>query len=123
MQARISYCQIPRALVVCYQTGMDLNLRIRQIRQKRKLTIAQLAEMVGVSTPHMSEVERGKKNLNNHLMVRIAQSLGVRPDDLISSDNRSALADLHADLSDLSPEDQQRVRDFVRALRQSRLDA
>lgn len=102
---------------------MDLNLRIRQIRQKRKLTIAQLAEMVGVSTPHMSEVERGKKNLNNHLMVRIAQSLGVRPDDLISSDNRSALADLHADLSDLSPEDQQRVRDFVRALRQSRLDA
>lgn len=99
---------------------MELNLRIRELRTEKQLTLAQLADMVGVSIPHLSEVERGKKNLNNHLLVRIASSLGVHPDDLISSDNRYSLSVFHSEMADLSPDDQERVRAFVAALRNSR---
>lgn len=123
MQAQISHYKIPRALFACYQVGMDLNLRIREIRQERDLTLADLAGKVGVSIPHLSEVERGKKNLNNHLLVRLADALGVTPEDLIASDNRSALAALHSELSSLEPEDRDRVRAFVAALRKSRAGA
>lgn len=84
------------------------------------MTLAELAGKVGVSIPHLSEVERGKKNLNNHLLVRLASALGVTPEDLIASDSRSALAALHAELSSLDAEDRDRVRAFVAALRKSR---
>ena len=120
MQAQISHSRIPTALYACYQVGMDLHLRIRDIRQERELTLAELAGKVGVSIPHLSEVERGKKNLNNHLLVRLAAALGVTPEDLIASDSRSALAALHAELSSLDAEDRDRVRAFVAALRKSR---
>lgn len=120
MQAQISHCRIPTALYACYQVGMDLHLRIRDIRKERDLTLAELAGKVGVSIPHLSEVERGKKNLNNHLLVRLAAALGVTPEDLIASDSRSALAALHAELSSLDAEDRDRVRAFVAALRKSR---
>ena len=63
--------------------GVELSIRIRKLRKERGWTIAQLAERVGVSQPHMSEVERGKKNLNNHLLVRIADALKVKPHELI----------------------------------------
>ena len=89
MQVKISHYQIPRALIACYQVGMELNLRIRELRTDKGLTLVELAEKVGVSTPHLSEVERGKKNLNNHLMVRIAAALGVSPEDLIAGDDRT----------------------------------
>lgn len=69
---------------------MSLNINIRALRQAKKLTIAQLAGMVGISTAHMSEVERGVKNLNNHLMTRIAAALGVPPEQLISNDGAEA---------------------------------
>lgn len=62
---------------------MSLNLKIRELRKAKGLTIAQLAEKVGVSTPHMSEVERGVKNLNNHLIERISASLNVGASELI----------------------------------------
>lgn len=95
---------------------MTLNIHIREIRTRRGLTLAQLASMVGISVPHMSEVERGKKNLNNHLMIRIAAALNVRPEDLILSDQPPAISDLSAILRKLSEEDLARVDAFAAAL-------
>lgn len=119
MQAQFRHYKIPRALIACYQVGMELNLRIRELRQAEGLTLAELAEKVGVSTPHLSEVERGKKNLNNHLIVRIANALGVSPEDLIAGDNRTSIGLLYDQVRNLSAEDQARVQAFVDALRRT----
>ncbi|GGE30190.1 hypothetical protein GCM10011360_17810 [Primorskyibacter flagellatus] len=99
---------------------MQLNLRIRDLRKAKGLSIADLAGKVGVSTPHLSQVERGLKNLNNHLLVRIAAALEVEPDALIASQNREDIGDLLDAVSDLSAEDVERVRQFADALRLSR---
>ncbi len=93
---------------------MSLTLNIRELRKSKNLTLAQLAEMVGVSIPHISEIERGKKNLNNHLMERIADALQVEPSALIMSDFEKVV--LMEAISPLSEEDRDRVLDFARAL-------
>ena len=116
---RISHSEIPRALIACYQVGMELNLRIRELREARGWTVAYLASLVGVSSPHMSQVERGIKNINNHLLVRCANALGVSPDELISSNDNQKYRQLIDDINDLSDDDLRRVATFVRNLRET----
>ena len=122
MQHQVSHSQFPAALYACYQLGVELPLRIRDIRKERGLTIEQLAQKVGVSQPHMSGVERGVKNLNNHLIVRIAEALGVKPDALIRPDDMSDAEILHRRLRALKPADLARVQAFADALAQSAPD-
>ena len=99
---------------------MDLNLNIREIRKAQHLTLAKLAGVVGISVPHLSEIERGKKNLNNRLMIRISDALGVDPRALISGNG----ADVEIDrvTAQLSDDDKRRVLEFARALRRSQAD-
>ena len=102
-----------------YTDDVGLPLRIREIRKERGLTLAQLADVVGISTPHMSQVERGIKNVNNHLLERIAVALRVQPYELISSGSptRSTLDEI---LDLLPPDDRARVETFARNLLTSR---
>ena len=102
---------------------MALNIRIREIRKARKMTLAQLAGQVSTSIPHMSEVERGLKNLNNHLLERIAAALGVAPSDLISSDVDTDIARLNELVSRLDAADAARVAAFAEALLKSKEEA
>jgi transcriptional regulator with XRE-family HTH domain len=96
---------------------MQLNLRIRELRKERGLTLADLAGKVGVSTPHMSEVERGKKNLNNHLLERISEALGVHPTQLLGDTESQQWNSLKSIVEDLSRDDQDRVLEFALGLR------
>ena len=77
--------------------SMPLRLHIREIRSAQKLTLATVAGRAGISIVHLSQVERGDKNLNNHLMEKIAGALGVQPEDLVSG-------------SDDTPEGEARVK-------------
>lgn len=98
---------------------MPLTINIRQIREDRGYTLEDVADKVGVSIPHLSNVERGKKNLNNHLLTRIADALGVHPAALISDtfqSDRDRLGDI---LDQLAPDDRARVAAFAEALLQS----
>ena len=116
MQQQISYYKIERPAPQQYPVSMSLNLNIRELRKAKGMTIQELAGKIGVSIPHLSEVERGKKNLNNHLMERLAKHLNVDPAALVSAADRSDLAAFYEKAKKLSPEDQVRVDQFVDAL-------
>lgn len=79
-----SYSRIAQTARPAYKFSMPLKIHIREIRTAQKLTLATVAGKAGISVPHLSEVERGEKNLNNHLMERIAVALNVRPEELVS---------------------------------------
>lgn len=96
---------------------MTLNLNIRAIRQQRGLRISDLADMVGVSVAHMSEVERGRKNLNNHLIERLSGALRVPPEALIA--DGTGVSKLTPILSQLGDGDLHRVEAFALALLKS----
>lgn len=97
---------------------MALNLRIRELREAKGWTLEVLASRIGVSVPHLSGVERGVKNLNNHLIERLSTELDVEPYLLFSAEQR--IQDVLGILSDLDATDLAKVEGFASALRSTR---
>jgi len=57
--------------------------RIRQWRDARRWTLAELARRVGTSAQQMGRLEAGTRRLTQDWMVRIAGALAVMPQDLL----------------------------------------
>jgi transcriptional regulator with XRE-family HTH domain len=57
-----------------------LGKRIREQRELQKLKQEQLAEMVGISNIHLSEIERGNKTPSMEAFIRIVNALDVPAD-------------------------------------------
>lgn len=54
--------------------------RIRQVRERRRLTQDQLAEKAGVSKSFLSEVENDKRNAGGETLLKLANALGASID-------------------------------------------
>lgn len=96
---------------------MKLNLHIRELRKNRGLTLAQLADMIGTSVSHLSEIERGIKNINNHLIERLAGALGTTSAALMSMAGGEKLARLNAIAADLDDARLDQMMAFGEALK------
>lgn len=59
---------------------------LRQWRDHRGLTQQQLADRVGISKPHVSELERGKKQYTQKMLELLADALNCDPADLLVRD-------------------------------------
>ncbi len=57
--------------------------RIRRIRKANGLSQDNLAEMVNISTAHMSHIETGNTKMSLKVFVNLAAALGVRTDELL----------------------------------------
>lgn len=54
------------------------NLRLKNIREKKGLTIEKLAELAGISTGYLCHLERGsRKNPSIRVMKNIAAALNI----------------------------------------------
>lgn len=102
-----------------------LGKRIRELREKAGITQQKLAEIAGVSSVHMSNVETGIALPGVEVVVRIANYFGVTT-DWILRENIPGLTDKLGDemaglLSDCSPSEREfyeRVlKDTKKALR------
>lgn len=114
----LSYSQIALKAPGGYRFSMSLKLRIRDLRESRGWSLETLAGRVGVSPPHLSQVERGIKNLNNRLIDGLARELDVEPFELFApAQKRSDIVRILAELSD---DDLARVRAFAVALSSTR---
>lgn len=57
--------------------------RIRTYRKYRGMTGTELAEAAGISQPHLSDIENGKKAGSVDVLKRIATALRLDLDDLV----------------------------------------
>ena len=57
--------------------------KMRELREKKELTLVQLGERLGVSAAILSRIESGTKDPSISLLRSIASELGVHPGDLI----------------------------------------
>ena len=57
--------------------------RIRRIRKEQKMSQEKLAELIDVSTPHMSNIENGKTKFSLQVLIDLANSLNTTPDALL----------------------------------------
>ena len=97
--------------------------RIRQFRKQRGLTQEQLAEMIGISTTHMSHIETGTTKLSLPVLVLLTEALHVGADDLICTQQGSRTEEtfvrISAMLRGCSSEKAQVILYRVDALKQS----
>lgn len=61
----------------------EIGKRIRSARKARHMTQEELAELVGVNTTHISNIESGKKPFSFKIFVRLYTALKVNPDSLL----------------------------------------
>ena len=70
--------------------------RIKRLRLERGLTLADLADKVGLSEGHMSRVEAGTRGLRFAKLDRLARALGVPVTDLVAAEEVAFTPDLEA---------------------------
>ncbi len=63
-----------------------LGKRIKEIRKKRGLTQEKLAELAGIETPSLSNIENGKNYPNNETLEKLSDALKIRPYELYMFD-------------------------------------
>ena len=60
-----------------------LGRRVRDLRQEKKLTQEELAEIVGISPSFVGHIERGEKKASLETIVRLCEILDVPADYLL----------------------------------------
>jgi phage repressor protein C with HTH and peptisase S24 domain len=66
---------------------MKIGNRVRNLRNAKKMTIAELADAVGVDAANISRLETGKqKQFSEQTLMRLAQALNISVSDLFTSD-------------------------------------
>ena len=100
-----------------------VGLRIRAVRQEKKLTQEKLAEAAGVGVTHISHIETGNSIPSLQVTVDIVNALGCSMDELLCLDVEQArpvrdswLGEL---VSDCSDEEVKLITDTVLALKAS----
>ena len=68
----------------------NIGARIKRARQKKRLSQADLAELLKVSVAHVSDIERGKTSCSLSILKGISEVLNISADWLLMIDSESA---------------------------------
>jgi len=63
----------------------DYPNRIKELREKRRMTIESLADAAGLSVSYASRIENGKRNLSVKNLAAIADALGVAQSEILAA--------------------------------------
>ena len=105
------------------QRYIELGYNIAYYRKHAGLTQEQLAEMVNISTTHMSHIETGNTKLSLQVFCDLASALHVSADDLLFDGRPSGKAVCTQEIANLlsrcSPSQAQVLKDLLLAAKQS----
>lgn len=76
---------MPVRRVVLGDTGTLVRNNIRDLRLRRELTQNQLAELAGMPTQSITEIENGARRVNVDDLVAICRALKVRPSRILGT--------------------------------------
>lgn len=98
------------------RTAAEIGGRLAQLRKEKGITQGELAKLLNISQPMVSDYERGELRLHGELILQLTRILGVSADDLLGREkqakpngsikNRKLLRQVQA-LDKLSKRDQQ----------------
>ncbi len=63
-----------------------MNLKLKQLRQKKGYTTTYMAEELGISKPFYSQLENDKRTLSYKMAIKIADILKTKPDKIFYDD-------------------------------------
>lgn len=79
----------------------SIGMRIKKLRLEKKMTQAQLAEIIGVGTTHISHIETGKTIPSLETLVGIINALECSADELLCNEITKARPILNSWLTEL----------------------
>jgi len=105
------------------QIEQQIGKSIQKIRKSKGYTQQQFAEMIGLSTNYLSDIERGKSAARIDKLVAIINALECSADDIfaevIHCRHKIKTTQLTLQLETLSPEEQKRAFAILDALKQN----
>lgn len=61
---------------------MKVEIRIKEIRKIKNITLKQLSKKSGISTTHINDIEKNEKSPSLNIMVILAKALNVNVTEL-----------------------------------------
>lgn len=99
----------------------QMGQRILARRKALGLTQDDLAEMIGVTPPMISNLEQGKKAIRPDNLAKVCKALGISSDFVLyGSNSNSRIDDVVAKLPHLTDAELQVVSDMIDALNNNR---
>ena len=99
----------------------SMGQRILARRKTLGLTQDDLAEMIGVTPPMISNLEQGKKAIRPDNLAKVCKALGLRADFVLYGADTQTAVDVIADkLTQLTEAELQIVNDMIDALNKNR---
>ena len=100
----------------------EIGQRIRKYRKEKGYSQEAFAEAVGVSVTHMSHIETGNTKLSLPVLVKAAEVLEVRTDDLLAtrpSCKENTVEELEALVADCTRNDAKIILEIARSAKQA----
>ena len=99
---------------------------IKKHRKSKGFTQAQLAEMIDISTIHMSHMETGSVSMSLECLIKICDSLNITPDDLLLGEYKlnsiSAAKQLTSIMDNLTADERKLIIDFAELLEKNKIN-
>lgn len=99
----------------------DIGQRIRKYRKANQLSQEQLADMVGISTTHLSHIETGNTKLSLPVFVKIADALSIETDELLNDipniSSNEAKKEILEFLDNCSTKDILIIKDLIKSVK------
>ena len=97
---------------------VEMGLKIRTLREEKRLTQMMLAELTGMTDREISNIESGKVTPHFTSIYEIAKALNTSLDYLASDDNESDkeiyLHDIAVRIKNLSPADIIHISEYIK---------
>jgi len=71
-----------------------LGQHLREVREKRQISIRRLAKTIGVTAAYLSDIELGRRHPSEVVMASLAKALHTSIDDLHRHDPRSLINEI-----------------------------
>lgn len=69
----------------------DIGQRIREHREKKELSITELADRIGVSRSYLSRMETGERPIKTEILASISDTLGVPIEDFYHKNHKKSI--------------------------------
>ena len=92
-----------------------LGLKIKKLRERRKLTREKLGEMAEISDRFIYDVETGQKGISAETLYKLSRALNVTSDYLLfeAEENKNELSYVTEILKNLSPSELESVEKII----------
>lgn len=97
-----------------------IGIRVRDKRVKKKMSQFELSNEIGVSSPHISNIERGKTKVSLPTLINIANALDTTLDELVCDNVNEAKGIMIKEIADqiekCNADEVRIVTDVIKAL-------